>query len=106
MKRVAANKVMIDEHTLLLNTVVEYDDNGVVTAIFPLSEQLSEPASTCFFNGLITTEVSLERCVMGTFIPDLLTERLSVGYKGRLLLWQNINFVTLKVTSDTKIQPL
>ena len=46
MKRWAANKVMIDAQTLWLNAVVECDDSGVVTAVFPLSEQLSEPAST------------------------------------------------------------
>lgn len=106
MKRWAANKVMIDAQTLWLNAVVECDDSGVVTAVFPLSEQLSEPASTRFFNGLITTEVPMNQLVVGAFIPDLLTQTLTAGYKGQLVLWQNINLTTLKVTSETQIHPL
>ncbi len=106
MKRWAANKVMIDAQTLWLNAVVECDDSGVVTAVFPLSEQLSEPASTRFVNGLITTEVPLDKCVVDVFIPDLLTKTLTAGYEGQLILWQNINLTTLKVTSDTQIHLL
>ena len=106
MKRWAANKVMIDAQTLWLNAVVECDDSGLVTAVFPLSEQLSEPASTRFVNGLITTEVTLDKCVVDALIPELLTQPLVPGYKGQLILWQNINLTTLKVTTDTEIHLL
>ncbi len=106
MKRWAANKVMIDAQTLWLNAVVECNDSGVVTAVFPLSEQLSEPAFTRFVNGLITTEVPLDRCVVGAFISDLLTQSLQAGYQGQLILWENINLTTLKVTSETQIHLL
>ena len=106
MKRIAANKVMIDPQTLCLNTVIECDDMGVVTSVFPLANQISEPAQTSFFNGLITTEVSMNNLVIGTFIPNLLTHSLLVGYQGKLILWQNINLTTLKITSDTQISLL
>ena len=106
MKRFAANKVMLDAQTLWLNAVVECDNTGVVIAVSTLENQLSEPASTFFFNGLITTEVCLTDLAVGMFIPDLLTHSLSVGYHGKLILWQNINLATLKVPSDTETRVL
>jgi hypothetical protein len=35
-----------------------------------------------------------------------LTQTLTAGYKGQLVLWQNINLTTLKVTSETQIHLL
>lgn len=106
MKRIAANKILINTQTIFLNAVVEYDEKGVVRRVFELSNCPSEPASTCFYNGLITTEVAVDQVFVGASIPLLIHRELAVGYDGQLVLWQNINLSTLKVTSDTKMTVL
>ncbi len=102
MRRIAANRVLINADRLLLNAVVEIDDNDTVQQVFELSHCASEPANTLFFNGLITTFVPKERRIVGQFIAALATDELVAGYCGKLLLWQGMASATFQITQHTK----
>lgn len=102
MKRIAANKVLVSAERLLLNAVVELDDNDTVRQVFELANYTSEPASTLFYNGLITTFVPKEKRIAGQSIKDLATDELVAGYHGKLLLWQGMASATFQITQGTK----
>lgn len=106
MKRIAANRILINPETLLLNAVVELDDAGVVRRIFELSECNVEPSHTRFFNGLITTFVPKETRKVGVPVPKLAVDSLAVGYNGNLLLWQNLSAASLKIALESTITEL
>ncbi len=91
---------MIDADHLLLNAVVEMDDTGVVQHIFELSGCASEPANTLFFNGLLTTFVPKEKCVVGQLVGTL-AEPLTVGYNGNLLVWHDLTPTNFQITENT-----
>ncbi len=102
MKRIAANRVLINAKRLLLNAVVEMDDSDTIQQVFELDGCTSEPANTLFFNGLLTTFVPEERRIVGQAIGTLATDELQTGYRGKLLLWQGTSIATLQITQDTK----
>ncbi len=102
MKRVAANRILLDAETLLLNAVVELDDNGVVRNIFELSKCYSEPAGTRFYNGLITTFVPKEQRIVGRSVRDLVENALAVGYSEKIMLWQHLSLSSFKITNETE----
>ncbi|MGN0187332.1 MAG: hypothetical protein ACI392_06260 [Paludibacteraceae bacterium] len=102
MKRIAANKILLDAETLLLNAVVEVDD-GTVRNIFELGHCQVEPAGTQFFNGLITTFVPKENRILGKPVPELVTDALAIGYSGKLVLWQHLSLSSFKITADTQM---
>lgn len=103
MKRIAANKVLTSAGQILPNAVVETDDNGTVQRIFELAECTSEPSNTLFYNGLLTTFVPKNRRIVGQSVAQLVTDNLTAGYNGRLLLWQGTTGTTLQIKPDTKI---
>ena len=96
---------MIDAEHLLLNAVVELDDAGVVQHIFELSGCASEPANTLFFNGLLTTFVPKEKCVVGQLVGEL-AEPLKVGYNGHLLVWHDLTPTNFQINESTKTEEI
>lgn len=102
MKRIAANKILLDTETLLLNAVIEVDE-GVVRNIFELGNCQVEPAGTQFFNGLITTFVPKENRIVGRPVPELVAESLAIGYSGKIILWQHLSLSSFKITADTQM---
>lgn len=103
MKRIAANKVLVDSNTIENNLMIERDDNGRVRRMVCITDLQVEPSSTAFYNGLITTDIDLSKKQIGVSIIDLLEDALAVGYQGRLLLWQNLSLSEFRIKEETKV---
>lgn len=104
MRRIAANKIATDSQTIKTNMVIEVDNDNCVISIEPLSAQKVEPALTKFFNGLITTYVSPNNWQhVDIPVTELITDALTKGYSGKLLLWQNVSLSHFKIRKDTKV---
>lgn len=98
--KTAANRVVIDRNRIINNAVVERNLHGVVVSVFPLSVCRFEPASTAFYNGVITPEIERD-AVEGDYLPDLVARPLECGYGGRLLLWQGLSVEEMVVEKRT-----
>ena len=103
MKRVAANKVLIDSTTIENNLMIERDDNGRVRRMVCITDCQVEPSSTLFYNGLITTDVDLSKREVGLSVIDMVQDALAIGYSGRLLLWQNLSLSEFRIKEETKV---
>ena len=103
MKRIAANKVLVDSNTIENNLMVERDDAGRVRRMICITDLQVEPSSTAFYNGLITTDIDLSKKQIGVSVIDLLEDALAVGYQGRLLLWQNLSLSEFRIKEETKV---
>ena len=104
MKRVAANKVLIDSTTIENNLMIERDDNGRVRRMVCITDCQVEPSSTLFYNGLITTDVDLSKREVGLSVIDMVQDALAIGYSGRLLLWQNLSLSEFRIKEDTVVK--
>ncbi len=96
----AANKIMLDCSRFVVNHFVERNIKGIITGIYSLASFNSEPSSTLFYNGVITADISGKPTV-GQHIADVVSEPLSVGYSGKLLLWQGISPDDMIITETT-----
>lgn len=103
MKRIAANKVLVDSNTIENNLMVERDDAGRVRRMICITDLQVEPSSTSFYNGLITTDIDLSKKQIGVSVIDLVEDALAVGYQGRLLLWQNLSLSEFRIKEETKV---
>ena len=103
MKRVAANKVLVDSNTIENNLMIERDDAGRVRRMICITDLQVEPSSTSFYNGLITTDIDLSKKQIGVSVIDLVEDALAVGYQGRLLLWQNLSLSEFRIKEETKV---
>ncbi len=103
MKRIAANKVLVDSKTIENNLMIERDDAGRVRRMVCITDLQVEPSSTAFYNGLITTDVDLSKRAVGVSVPDLVSDALVIGYQGRLLLWQNLSLSEFRIKEETKV---
>jgi hypothetical protein len=103
LKRVAANKVLIDSTTIENNLMIERDDNGRVRRMVCITDCQVEPSSTLFYNGLITTDVDLSKREVGISVIDMVQDALVIGYSGRLLLWQNLSLSEFRIKEETKV---
>jgi hypothetical protein len=103
LKRVAANKVLIDSTTIENNLMIERDDNGRVRRMVCITDCQVEPSSTLFYNGLITTDVDLSKREVGLSVIDMVQDALAIGYSGRLLLWQNLSLSEFRIKEETKV---
>ena len=106
MKRVAANKVLIDSTTIENNLMIERDDNGRVRRMVCITDCQVEPSSTLFYNGLITTDVDLSKREVGLSVIDMVQDALAIGYSGRLLLWQNLSLSEFRIKEDTVVKEI
>ena len=103
MKRVAANKVLVDSTTIENNLMIECDDNGRVRRMVCITDCQVEPSSTLFYNGLITTDIDLSKREVGLSVIDMVQDALAIGYSGRLLLWQNLSLSEFRIKEETKV---
>lgn len=103
MKRVAANKVLVDSTTIENNLMIERDDNGRVRRMVCITDCQVEPSSTLFYNGLITTDIDLSKREVGISVIDMVQDALAIGYSGRLLLWQNLSLSEFRIKEETKV---
>ncbi len=103
MKRIAANKVLVDSNTIENNLMIERDAEGRVRRMVCITDLQVEPSSTVFYNGLITTDVDLSKKQIGLSVIDLIENALAVGYQGRLLLWQNLSLSEFRIKEETKV---
>lgn len=106
MKRVAANKVLVDSTTIENNLMIERDDNGRVRRMVCITDCQVEPSSTLFYNGLITTDVDLSKREVGLSVIDMVQDALAIGYSGRLLLWQNLSLSEFRIKEDTVVKEI
>ena len=103
MKRIAANKVLVDSSTIENNLMIERDDAGRVRRMVCITDLQVEPSSTIFYNGLITTDVDFSKRQIGVSVIDLVEDALAVGYQGRLLLWQNLSLSEFRIKEETRV---
>ena len=103
VKRIAANKVLVDSNTIENNLMIERDDNGRVRRMVCITDLQGEPSSTSFYNGLITTDIDLSKREIGISVLDLVSDALAIGYEGRLLLWQNLSLSEFRIKEETKV---
>ena len=103
MKRIAANKVLVDSSTIENNLMIERDDAGRVRRMVCITDLQVEPSSTIFNNGLITTDVDFSKRQIGVSVIDLVEDALAVGYQGRLLLWQNLSLSEFRIKEETRV---
>ena len=75
-------------------------------SIKPLALCQVEPRRTLFYNGLITTYIAENERKLNQEIKLLITQSLVAGYKGKLLLWQNLSLAEVKIKVDTKVKEL
>ena len=106
MRSIAANKILIDKDTIITNHYILINEDGEVLSIKPLALCQVEPSRTLFYNGLITTYISEDERKLNQEIKLLITQSLEAGYKGKLLLWQNLSLSELKIKVDTKVKEL
>ncbi len=102
-KRVAANKVLVDSDTVENNLMIERNDKGKIIRLACITDLQVEPSSTIFYNGLITSAIDTSNVMVGQLVPQLITDSISIGYQGDLLLWQNLSLSEFRITSNTKI---
>jgi hypothetical protein len=103
VKRIAANKVLVDSSTIENNLMIERDDAGRVRRMVCITDLQVEPSSTIFYNGLITTDVDFSKRQIGVSVIDLVEDALAVGYQGRLLLWQNLSLSEFRIKEETRV---
>ena len=103
MKRIAANKVLVDSSTIENNLMIDRDDAGRVRRMVCITDLQVEPSSTIFYNGLITTDVDFSKRQIGVSVIDLVEDALAVGYQGRLLLWQNLSLSEFRIKEETRV---
>lgn len=90
MKRVSSQLVFCNGNKLLRSTVVEQNDDNVVTDIIDLSNQPSETAHTMFYDGVIAGEiVSLKQYLSDDQLVEIAKEMVYVD----LSQWYNTPFV-------------
>lgn len=106
MKRVSANRVLLDCNTVENNIMIERDDTGCIIRIVCITDCQVEPSSTVFYNGVITSEIELEASGPGRSLLSLVTTPLYVGYSGRLLLWQHISLCDFRITPETTVREI
>lgn len=102
--RVAANKVLVDSETIENNLMVERDASGKVTRIVCITDLQVEPSSTVFYNGLITTDVNPNDIKVGVSVLRLVSQSLSIGYDGKLLLWRNLSLSDFCIQEETEVK--
>ena len=106
MKRIAANKVLVDSNTIENNLMIERDADGRVRRMVCITDLQVEPSSTVFYNGLITTDIDMSKKEVGVSVIDLIEDALVVGYYGRLLLWQNLSLSEFRIKEDTVVKEI
>ena len=90
MKRVSSQLVFCDGNSLLRSTVVEQNDDNVITDIIDLLNQPSETAHTMFYDGVIAGEiVSLKECLSDDQLVEITKGMVYLD----LSKWNNSSFV-------------
>ncbi|MDR1592345.1 MAG: hypothetical protein LBS16_05625 [Prevotellaceae bacterium] len=93
-ERLAAAKAMLPDR--IMTTAVIERENGVVTAIYPMEQLLSEPPNTRYYSGLITAEATEGLTWLGYHIAGV-----EVGYRGRLLLFEHFDGKNMQPLKET-----
>jgi hypothetical protein len=65
-------------------TVVEINDQKVITRIFSLDEGNVEPAQTLFFDGILSAEIVSVKQNAGTHVSELIKESNYIDFTGKL----------------------
>ena len=90
MKRVSSQLVFCDGNSLLRSTVVEQNDDNVITDIIDLSTRQSETAHTVFYDGVISGEIiSLKECLSDDQLVEITKGMVYLD----LSKWNNSSFV-------------
>ncbi len=102
MKRFAAN-IILAEGIVHKNAMIQIDDSGVVESITSLSHFNNEPASTPFYNGIITIYPSAIMSYGYQLLEDKLLY-IVIGEKvEKLALWKNISIVNPIIIETTEL---
>ncbi len=76
MRRISSQFILISPTSILQNHVVELNSEGVVCQLIDIEKQISEPAQTLYYNGIISAEIVSLR---NNFSPKEINE-LSLTY--------------------------
>lgn len=118
MKRFAAHYFYSDEHTTIPKTVIELNDDNVVTALFSLTQN-SETAHTLFYNGvLFCSHLSIDEIIDELIssqqkeIVDLwqvlakIAGKIEIGNKVCLILMEGVDLVNKQITASVQLKVL
>ncbi len=125
MKRTAAHYLYINPDVLLKNGVIEVDENGIVTGYFSLDNTRVETAHTEFYTGLLTPAFGITKSqekenlisivqhlqemqqrFPESSILDFIKSSIEKDVKTEIWLFENIDLINLKVTSETFIRKI
>lgn len=83
--------------------MIQLDDNAKITDMVALSSFLNEPASTIFYNGVITKYPS-SILDIGTVLKLEKNIFLNIGDRiENLALWRNISLTSLEIKKETEL---
>lgn len=72
MRRVSSQRVMCSKENLLLNSVIQIDNSGIISKLIRLNDHAAEVSGTVFYNGIITPGiVSISKRSSSKTIDDL-----------------------------------
>jgi hypothetical protein len=118
MKRFAAHYFYSDEHTIIPKAVIELNDDNVVIALFPLTQN-SETAHTLFYNGVLfsshlsTTEIfdelisSQQKDIVDLWqVVAKVAEKVEIGNKVCLILMEGVDLLNKQITLSVQLKVL
>ena len=115
MRRIGAHYLYINPDILLKNGVVEIGENAVVTDYFSLNDIDEESANTEFYTGFLSPAFSslnpnqlwnMQQKMPDATILDLIKSDsavIEIGKQTEIWLFENLNLIDLKITSETTI---
>lgn len=108
IKRYAANKVLLDNE-FVRNTIIDIDEDGVVTSILRDFHELDSQRCVEFFNGIIiavergSCSADLEAIIAkGIINADMTDVVIEVGECLSLVLIDDINFASMTFGSESR----
>jgi hypothetical protein len=84
MIRAGSQLIFCSPDEIRRRTVVEQNNQKIITRIFSLDEGNVEPAQTLFFDGIISAEIVSVKQNAGAYISGLLMESIYLDFSVRL----------------------
>ena len=111
MNRVLSQYICVNSTDIRTRTVVEFDTDDTIIALFPLDRENVESANTLFFDGVISGEFS-EKDIVPVSSANIFefigmhTKPIVVTEKNQLLIWKNLDFLNKKIGEKCRVMAL
>ncbi len=111
MRRAMSQLIVINQTEVCTRTIVEWDEEELITAIFSVDKELYEPANTLFFDGIISGELLHNNAEIDPKANPLdfiktHCKPIEVGKKNKLIIWQKTDLTNNKMGQSATITPL